>query len=125
MKHERHYSVEQANAAIGWVRERLERMRAARDQLGDEEARAALSDAAPSNGGGAPGLVVSEAFLELQGALRDLQEMEVVLRDLERGLIDFPALRDGREVYLCLEDGEDEIAWWHDIEAGYGGREPL
>lgn len=125
MKHERHYSVEQANAAIGWVRERLERMRAARDQLGDEEARAALSDAAPSNGGGAPGLVVSEAFLELQGALRDLQEMEVVLRDLERGLIDFPALRDGREIYLCLEDGEDEIAWWHDIEAGYGGREPL
>ena len=125
MKHERHYTVEQANAAIGWVRERLERMRTAREQLGDEEARAALSEAAPANGGGRPGLVVSEAFLELQGALRDLQEMEVVLRDLERGLIDFPALRDGREVYLCLEDGEDEIGWWHDIEAGYGGREPL
>ena len=125
MRHERHYTVEQANAAIGWVRERIERMRAAREQLGDEEARAALSDAAPANGGGKPGLVVSEAFLELQTALRDLQEMEVVLRDLERGLIDFPALRDGREVYLCLEDGEDHIGYWHDIEAGYGGREPL
>ena len=125
MKHERHYTLEQANAAIGWVRERIERMRAAREQLGDEEARAALSDAAPTNGGGQPGLVVSEAFLALQGALRDLQEMEVVLRDLERGLIDFPALRDGREIYLCLEDGEDAIGYWHDIEAGYGGREPL
>jgi hypothetical protein len=125
VRHERHYSVEQANAAIGWVRERIERMRSARVQLGDEEARAALSDAAPANGGGQPGLVVSEAFLELQSALRDLQEMEVVLRDLERGLIDFPALRDGREVYLCLEDGEDQIEYWHDIEAGYGGREPL
>jgi hypothetical protein len=125
VKHERHYTVEQANAAIGWVRERIERMRAAREQLGDEEARAALSDAAPANGGGKPGLVVSEAFLQLQGALRDLQEMEVVLRDLERGLIDFPALLDGREVYLCLEDGEDQIGYWHDIEAGYGGREPL
>ena len=125
MRHERHYTVEQANAAIGWVRERIERMRAARERLGDEEARAALSDAAPANGGGQPGLVVSEAFLELQSALRDLQEMEVVLRDLERGLIDFPALRDGREVYLCLEDGEERIGYWHDIEAGYGGREPL
>jgi len=125
VRHERHYTVEQANAAIGWVRERIERMRAAREQLGDEDARAALSDAAPANGGGQPGLVVSEAFLELQSALRDLQEMEVVLRDLERGLIDFPALRDGREVYLCLEDGEDRIGYWHDIEAGYGGREPL
>jgi hypothetical protein len=123
--HSRHYTLEQANAAIGWVRERIERMRAARQQLGDEEVRAALSEAAPGNGGGSPGMVVSEAFLSLRGALVELQEMEVVLRDLERGLIDFPALRDGREVYLCLEDGEDEIGYWHDIEAGYGGREPL
>lgn len=125
MKHSRHYTLEQANAAIGWVRERIERMRAAREQLGDAEARAALSEAAPANGGGEPGLVVSEAFLSLRGALIELQEMEVVLRDLEQGLIDFPAMRDGREVYLCLEDGEDEIAYWHDVEAGYGGREPL
>ena len=125
MKHERHYSVEQANAAIGWVRDRVERMRAAREQLGDEEARAALSDAAPTNGGGAPGLVVSEAFIDLRNALIELNEMDIVLRDLERGLLDFPALRDGREVYLCLEDGEDEIGYWHDIEAGYGGRQPL
>jgi len=123
--HERHYSVEQANAAIGWVRERIERMRAAREQLGDEEARAALADAAPTNGGGEPGMVVSEAFLDLRNALIELNELDIVLRDLERGLFDFPALRDGREVYLCLEDGEDEIGYWHDIEAGYGGRQPL
>lgn len=125
MIHERHYTVEQANAAIDWVRERIERMRAARLQLGDEEARAALSDAAPGNGGGAPGVVVSEAFVELRDALRELQEMDVVLRDLDRGLLDFPALRDGREVYLCLEDGEEEIGYWHDLETGFGGREPL
>ena len=125
MIHARHYTLEQANAAIGWVRERIDRMRAAREQLGDEEARTALSEAAPGNGGGSPGVVVSEAFLSLRGALVELQEMEVVLRDLERGLIDFPAMRDGREVYLCLEDGEDEIGFWHDIEAGYGGRQPL
>jgi hypothetical protein len=123
--HERHYSVEQANAAIVWVRERIERMRAAREQLGDEEARAALSDAAPTNGGGQPGLVVSEAFLDLRNALIELNEMDIVLRDLERGLFDFPALREGDEVYLCVEDGEDEIGYWHDIESGYGGRQPL
>ncbi len=125
MRHERHYTVEQANAAIGWVRERIDQMREAREQLGDEEAREALAEAAPGNGGGPPGTVVSAAFLALRGALLELQEMDVVLRDLERGLLDFPALRDGREVYLCLEDGEDEIGYWHDIEAGYGGRQPL
>jgi hypothetical protein len=123
--HERHYTIEQANAAIEWVRERIDRMRSARVQLGDEEARAALSDAAPGNGGGPPGVVVSNAFVELREALRELQEIDVVLRDLDRGLIDFPSLRDGREVYLCLEDGEDEIGFWHDLETGFGGREPL
>ena len=125
MSEGRHYTVEQANAALGFVAERLERLRSARLQLDDEEAREALSEAAPSNGGGAPGRVVSEAFLELQRALGELQAMEIVLRDLERGLGDFPALRDGREVYLCWEEGEDEIAYWHDSDSGYAGRQPL
>ena len=125
MNHERHYSVEQANAALEFVGERLVRLRAAREQLDDEEARAALGEAAPSNGGGAPGRVVSEAFLELQRSLGELQAMEIVLRDLERGLVDFPALRDGREIYLCWEEGEEEIGYWHDCDSGYAGRQPL
>lgn len=125
MNHERHYTVEQANAALDFVGERLERLRAARVQLSDEEARAALTEAGPTNGGGSAGRVVSEAFLELQRALGDLQTMEIVLRDLDRGLVDFPALREGREIYLCWEEGEDEIAYWHTTDSGYGGREPL
>jgi len=125
VNHGRHYTVDQANAALDFVGERLERLRSARLQLEDEEARAALGEAAPSNGGGAPGRVVSEAFLELQRALGELQAMEIVLRDLERGLVDFPALRDGREIYLCWEEGETEIGWWHDQDSGYAGRQPL
>ena len=81
--------------------------------------------AAPSNGGGHPGRVVSEAFLELQRALGELQARDVVLRDLERGLVDFPAMRGGREIYLCWEEGEDEIGFWHEPDAGFGGRRPL
>jgi hypothetical protein len=125
VKHERHYTLEQANAALDFVGQRLERLRAARLQLEDEEAREALGEAAPANGGGAPGRVVSEAFLELQRSLGELQAMEIVLRDLERGLVDFPALRDGEEIYLCWEEGEDEIAYWHDQDSGFGGRRPL
>ena len=126
MRHERHYTLEQATAALGWVSERLERMRDARERLNDEEAREALSEAGPSNGGGEPGRVISEAFLELRGALVELQAMEVVPRDLERGLVDFPSLRDGEEVYLCwVEREEDEIAHWHALDSGFAGREPL
>ncbi len=122
---ERHYTVEQANAALGWVMERIERLRAAREGLNDEEARAALEEAGPTNGGGEPGRVVSDAFLEMRNALVELQAMEVVLRDLDRGLIDFPSVRDDREVYLCWEEGEDEVGHWHELDAGHAGRQSL
>jgi hypothetical protein len=101
-------------------------MRDARDRLNDEQAREALSDAGPTNGGGGPGRVVSEAFLDLRAALAQLQAMDIVLRDLERGLLDFPSLRDGEEVYLCwVETEEDEITTWHGLDDGYAGRQPL
>lgn len=125
MIHGRHYSVEEANVALTWVGERLELLRSARAGLNDEEARAALGEAAPTNGGGEPGTVVSKAFLQLRSALGELQGMEIVLRDLDRGLVDFPALRDGREVYLCWEEGEEEIEYWHGTDSGYDRREPL
>ena len=125
MLHERHYTLEQANAAIPWVRERIDRLREARTGLSDEEARSALAEAGPTNGGGEPGRVVSDAFLEMRSALAQLQAAEVVLRDLDRGLLDFPSLRNGEEIYLCLEDGEDEIGYWHAPDAGFDGRTPL
>jgi hypothetical protein len=125
VKHSRHYTLEEANAALGWVQDVIASLRSAREGLSDEEAREALAEAGPQNGGGDPGRVVSEAFLQLREALARLQEAEVVLRDLDRGLVDFPAIRDDREVYLCWVEGEDEISYWHDLEAGFAGREPL
>ena len=84
-----------------------------------------LADAAPANGGGEPGREVGEAFLEVRALLGEIQELGIVVRDVDRGLIDFPAILEGREVYLCWELDEDEIAFWHDLESGYGGRQPL
>ena len=125
MRHTRHYTLDEANAALTWVGPTLAELRTAREGLSDEETREALAEAWPQNGGGDPGRVVSEAFLQLRAALTRLQEAEVVLRDLNRGLVDFPSIRDDREVYLCWLEGEDEIGYWHDLEAGFAGREPL
>lgn len=125
MNHQRHYTLEQANAALPWVAERLERLREAQAQLTEKEAREALSEAAPGNGGGEPGQVVSEGFLALRAGLAELEAMEIQLRDLDRGLVDFPAMREGHEIYLCWVEGEDEIGFWHELEAGYAGRQPL
>jgi hypothetical protein len=123
--HDRHFTVEEANAEIERVGSMLETLRDAKDQLLDDEAREALSEASPTNGGGDPGKQVGEAFLEVRRILVELTEAGIVVRDVDRGLIDFPSLRDGREVYLCWQLGEDRIAWWHDLESGFGGREPL
>ena len=105
--------------------ERLAAMRAARERLGDTEARQALAEGSAGNGGGSPGRQVGEAFVELQGAMGEFGRREIVLRDLDRGLVDFPALRDGREVYLCWVDGEADISFWHELDAGYAGRQEL
>jgi hypothetical protein len=123
--HERHFSAEQANEALEHVKPLLQKLRDARDLLTDEQAHEALSDAAPTNGGGEAGTQVGEAFLEVRRLLLTLQEAGIVIRDIDRGLIDFPALIDGREIYLCWELGEDEVAWWHELDSGYGGRQPL
>ena len=125
MIHERHYTLEEASELLPRVARLIEQIRTARDRLGDQDAREALSEAGPTNGGGAPGRTVSEAFVQLRDAVAELQELEVVLRDLDRGLLDFPSLRDGREVYLCWQDGEDAIGFWHEPEAGFAGRRPL
>ena len=125
MRHERHYTLEQASAALPWVSERLATMRSARERLTDAETREALSQAAPANGGGQPGKRVGEAFLVLRDGAAAFDQLDIVLRDLDRGLIDFPAIRDGREVYLCWIDGEPAIGFWHELDAGYAGRREL
>jgi hypothetical protein len=123
--HERHFTREEANALLPQVTELLTRLRDAKDALTDTEAHEALSEAAPANGGGEQGRQVGVAFLEVRRLLETLERAGIVLRDIDRGLLDFPALFDGREVYLCWELGEDEVGYWHDLEGGYGGREPL
>ena len=62
---------------------------------------------------------------QMQALLGEFQKREIQIKDLERGLLDFPALVGGKEVFLCWENGEENIEFWHDLESGYGGREHL
>ncbi len=107
------------------VEEALAALREARDKLTDAEAHEVLGEAAPTNGGGEPAKTIGEGFLEVRQLLGGLQETGIVVRDVDRGLIDFPAMHAGREVYLCWEVGEDAVDFWHDLEDGFGGRAPL
>ena len=65
------------------------------------------------------------ALAAMQQVLAEFARREIIIKDLSRGLVDFPALIGGREVFLCWESDEDDIEFWHDLETGYGGREKL
>jgi hypothetical protein len=123
--HGRHFTRAEANALLPQLTTLLSQLREAKDELTDTDAHEVLSEAAPTNGGGEQGRRVGIAFLEVRRMIDTVEQAGIVLRDIDRGLVDFPALMDGREVYLCWELGEDEVAHWHDLEGGYGGREPL
>jgi hypothetical protein len=68
---------------------------------------------------------VQNAALELDRAFRQLNDLGVELKGIENGLLDFPAMREGRVVYLCWRQGEETIAYWHDLDAGFAGRQLL
>lgn len=115
-------------AARAWVAERVGWVRAARARLVALGPRAinAIDGLDSESGGAYPGREVARSLVELSRAAGELEAVDIVLRDVDRGLIDFPAMRDGVEVYLCwLVDEEDTIAFWHEPEAGFAGRRPL
>jgi hypothetical protein len=127
MLHDHHYTVEQANSMRNWVTERVKRIRHVQAELvalGDR-ASEAIASLDPENGGSYPGRDAAPALVELSRAMCELEAVDIVLRDVDRGLVDFPALRNGEEVYLCWLIDEDEIRYWHEPDAGFAGREPL
>ena len=125
MLHQRHYTAEQANALLPEVRVTVRRLQDAKHVLQGEvfdSGFAALSDSA---GGAYPGRAHAQASVVATLGFEHLEELDLLVRDLEAGLIDFPSLRDGREVYLCWQVEETEVGHWHAAETGYPSRLPL
>ena len=123
------FTVQEANALIPNVRIILAKIQRAHRKLSHyrDEAKSA-SEAAEQGGGGgiAEGVAYASVLTELTVQLAELEGLGVQLKDFERGLVDFPSLRDGRVVLLCWQMGEgDELEWWHDVDAGFAGRTPL
>ncbi|HET6668824.1 MAG TPA: DUF2203 domain-containing protein [Pyrinomonadaceae bacterium] len=122
------FTVAEANALLPAVREILKRIQAARKKLAfyRNEAKAAAEQAEHGGGGFGDGLRYADFLIELTSQTNELEVLGVQLKDLDRGLVDFPSLRDGRVVLLCWQIGEgDEVEWWHDVEDGFAGRTPI
>jgi hypothetical protein len=122
------FTVEEANALLPTVRGIVGRIQSAyaRVSAAQEPARLAAAGAALGGGGMEGGSDYVLSLSELAETAGELEELGVQLKDYTRGLIDFPTLREGRVVLLCWQMGEgDELEWWHDLEAGFAGRQPL
>jgi hypothetical protein len=123
MNQERRFTLDEANAELADLRERLPRLREARKQMIAASER--IKDAVAVDGGGVAGGDWFQNQQTLKEDLEYLAERGILLRDPETGLVDFPAERDGRRVFLCWRLGEEDIAWFHEQNAGFGGRKPL
>lgn len=121
------FTPREANELLPTVRPLLENIRARHGEIASYRSAASLAAAAATSGGGMKGGSRYVKLLYDLGKLTlELDNLGVQLKDYSRGLIDFPCWRDGRVVLLCWQLGEgDEIEWWHEVEAGFGGRRPL
>lgn len=120
------FSVREAEELLPTLRTLLGEVYAHRDAV-----RAKAPEVEPilaahrSNGGGKAGSEYGVEAYRLYRAIGRIGDLGVLLKDLDAGLVDFPHERDGRVVFLCWHPSEERVAFWHDVDAGYAGRQPL
>ena len=124
--YERHFTIGEAREWLPELRRRFERINALYGELQelreDHEKVVALIR---SNGHAPKDPGFSGRLLELQSLVRDINDAGIEVKDVSRGLVDFPHMREGEEVYLCWEMEDSDLLFWHRIEDGYAGRTPL
>ncbi|MEP6849808.1 MAG: DUF2203 domain-containing protein [Acidobacteriota bacterium] len=121
------FTLEEANKSLPSVVPKLQRIQSLYETLSTMRAPAkAAAEASRFGGGMEGGSGYVRTLYEIGKITTEFNEMGIELKDYARGLIDFPSLRNNRIVYLCWQLGENEsIEWWHETDAGFGGRQPL
>ena len=122
------FTVEEANSLLPSVRPLVKSIQRSHHRvLSFETVAKHAAEGAEMGGGGTPqGSEYARLLIELSLSAGQLESLGVQLKDYANGLIDFPSMRDGRVVLLCWKADEgDQVEWWHDLETGFSGRQPL
>ncbi len=122
------FTLEEANSLLPSVRPIVKSIQRSHRRLNSFQRTAKRAAEAAENGGGGmkKGSQYARLLIDLSLAAGQLESLGVQLKDYANGLIDFPSMRDGRVVLLCWKADEgDQLEWWHDVEAGFAGRQPL
>jgi hypothetical protein len=129
----RYFTPEEASQELLEIRPLVEELVAhRREQQRLQAARFELAARIAGNGGGIDATVLAEAEraeqrerVEVARCVNAIHGRGAIVKDVDRGLVDFPALRQGEEILLCWRLGEDEVAYWHGLEEGFAGRKQL
>jgi hypothetical protein len=122
----KYFTVAEANRLLPHLRLLVERMFTLREEaLTLHPEVLPILEKAATNGGSHQASELVETFRNFEKVVTELRQIGCELKGVEQGLIDFPALREGRVVYLCWQYDEPEVAFWHEVDAGFAGRQPL
>ncbi len=122
----RHFSIGEANAVLPHVRALVESVFAARQRILDAQPEVwPVLEKAVGNGGSQKAGALIEEFRRIERGLKAIHDLGLVVKDINTGLIDFPALRGDREVFLCWRYDEPAVAHWHDLQTGFAGRQAI
>lgn len=121
-----YFTLDEANQALNLIRPWMDEVQAIREKIMSKqpEAWTAIEKSVGNGGNRALSLLIQD-FDRLDVLIHQILDTGVLIKDVNIGLLDFPALRHEREVYLCWQYGEGDIAFWHEIDAGYAGRQPI
>jgi hypothetical protein len=121
-----YFTLEEANATLAVIKPIMVEVQAIRQEILKNQPEAwPVIEKAAGNGGGHAASLLARSFERLDKLIHQIHDLDVVLKDINTGLLDFPAWRGNHEVYLCWKYGEESIAYWHEIDAGFAGRQPL
>lgn len=122
----RYFTLPQANEAVKVIRPFMDEIQSIRDKIlsSQPEAWTAVEKSLGNGGNRALSRIVQD-LEKLEVLVQRILETGALIKDINIGLLDFPAMKAGREVYLCWQFGEGEIAFWHEVDAGYAGRQPI
>ena len=122
----RYFTLEEADRALEVIRPLLDEIQAIRQKILSKQPEVwpAIEKSAGNGGNPALSRMVVD-FERLDSLLHRVQDTGALVKDINTGLLDFPAMRNGQEVYLCWKTGELRIEFWHEIEAGFAGRQPI
>lgn len=121
-----YFTLEEANKALKIIRPLMHEVQAIRQKIlaNQPEAWPAIEKSAGNGGNRALSDMVQD-FEKFDALIHQIQDTGAQIKDINTGLLDFSALKDGREVYLCWQYGEEDIGFWHEVEAGFAGRQPI